>query len=301
MATETSPTLDEVDAQSPTRRRLELFWNRFKRSKLAVVGASILSIFFVLGIFGPIIAPHDPAAMDTANTLASPSLSHPMGTDHYGRDVFSRILTGTRIALIVAVCVPLFAMAIGVPVGLIAGYFGGWIDNTLMRVMDSLFAFPAILLALTLIAVLGTGLQNIIVAVGIVVIPQFARITRGSAISATQEEHVKAAKALGGSDLRIIALHVFPFCLSAIMVQATITAAAAILVEASLSFLGVGIQPPEPSWGAELQVAKGYLDHAWWFGFFPGIAIVFAVLGFNLLGDGLRDVLDPRMDPDREQ
>ena len=287
------------DTESVMRRRLRLFWRRFRASKLAVVGAAILSTFVLVGVFGPYLAPHDPAAMNPTHALAEPSLTHPFGTDHYGRDIFSRVLAGARIALIVAVGVPAISLTIGVPVGLVSGYFGGHVDNVLMRLMDSLFAFPAVLLGLTLIAVFGTGLTNIIIAIGIVFIPQFARITRGSAVSASKEEHVKAARALGGSNVRIIALHIFPFCISAIMVQATITAAAAILVEASLSFLGVGMQPPDPSWGSMLQVAKGYLGHAWWFGFFPGVAIIFAVMGFNLLGDGLRDVLDPRMDPDR--
>lgn len=299
MTTEQPPVPEEVQ-RSPVRRRVILFARRFAKSKLAVVGTVILSVFVFVGIFGPMLAPHDPAQIDTANSLAGPTMEHPMGTDHYGRDVFSRVLEGARIALIVAAAVPVLAMSVGVPIGLISGYFGGWIDNTLMRFMDSLFAFPSILLALTFVAVFGTGLFNVTVAMAIVFVPVFARITRGSAISAAQEEHVKAAQALGGSHFRVISLHVFPYCISAIMVQATITAAAAILIEASLSFLGVGIQPPDPSWGAELQVAKGYMNDAWWFGVFPGLAIVFAVLGFNLLGDGLRDVLDPRMDPDRE-
>lgn len=295
------PTLPDGVAGSARRRRLAMFFRRFKKSRLAVVGSFLLTAFVFVGVFGPLLAPHDPAAIDTTNRFVGPTLEHPMGTDHLGRDVFSRVIEGARIALIVSVAVPFMSMAVGVPVGLASGYFGGWIDNSLMRVMDSLFAFPSILLALTFVAVFGTGLLNITIAMAIVFVPVFARITRGSAISATQEEHVKAAQALGGSNGRIIAFHVFPYCFSAIMVQATITAAAAILIEASLSYLGVGIQPPDPSWGAELQEAQGEIDTAWWFGLFPGLAIVFTVLGFNLLGDGLRDVLDPRMDPDRDQ
>ncbi len=300
MATD-QPELPSDLTSSARKRRIVLFLRRFMKSRLAVGGSIALSIFVFVGVFGPLLAPHDPAQIDTANRLVSPSLTHPMGTDHLGRDVFSRVIAGTRIALIVSVAVPMLSMAVGVPVGLISGYFGGWIDNTLMRVMDSLFAFPSILLALTFVAVFGTGLLNVTIAMAIVFVPVFARITRGSAISASQEEHVKAAKALGASHPRIITLHVFPYCFSAVMVQATITAAVAILIEASLSFLGVGIQPPDPSWGAELQEAKGSMGEAWWFATFPGLAIVFTVLGFNLLGDGLRDVLDPRMDPDREQ
>ena len=302
MATDTVST-DERDEREGSRdaklKRVRRFAARFRKSKLAMIGAGVLSTFVFLGLFGPHLTPHDPAVMNTGNALASPSLQHPFGTDNFGRDILSRVLAGTRIALTVAVFVPIVSMSIGVPVGLVSGYFGGWIDNGLMRVMDSLFAFPAILLGLTLVAVFGQGLRNIIFAIGIVFIPQFARITRGSAASAAKEEHVKAARSMGASHTRILLYHILPFCVSAIMVQASITAAIAILVEASLSFLGVGIPAPAPSWGAMLQVAKGYVESAWWFGFFPGLAIIFAVLGFNLLGDGLRDVLDPRMGPNR--
>ncbi len=299
MATDTASTRSNERGESTRMRRLRLFAVRFRKSRLAMAGAGVLSTFVFIGLFGPYLAPHDPATMNTANALAGPSLEHPFGTDNYGRDVFSRVLAGARIALTVAVFVPIVSMSIGVPVGLVSGYFGGWIDNVLMRVMDSLFAFPAILLGLTLVAVFGQGLRNIIIAIGIVFIPQFARITRGSAASAAKEEHVKAARSTGASHLRILGVHILPFCLSAIMVQASITAAVAILIEASLSFLGVGIPAPEPSWGTMLETAKGYVESAWWFGFFPGVAIIFAVLGFNLLGDGLRDVLDPRMGPNR--
>jgi len=301
MATDTADTADHGgESDWDVRfRRVRLFSARFRKSRLAMAGAGVFSTFVLLGIFGPYIAPHDPTVMNTGNALASPSATHPFGTDNFGRDILSRVLAGTRIALTVAVFVPIVSMAIGVPVGLVSGYFGGWTDNVLMRIMDSFFAFPAILLGLTLVAVFGQGLRNIVIAIGIVFIPQFARITRGSAASAAKEEHVKAARSSGASHLRILSVHVLPFCISAIMVQASITAAIAILIEASLSFLGVGIPAPNPSWGTMLQVAKGYLESAWWFGFFPGVAIVFAVLGFNLLGDGLRDVLDPRMGPNR--
>ncbi len=302
MATDTV-TSDERDERRRSRdtklRRVRRFAARFRKSRLAMLGAGVLSTFVFLGIFGPYLTPHDPAVMNTGNALASPSIQHPFGTDNFGRDILSRVLAGARIALTVALFVPVVSMLIGVPVGLVSGYFGGWIDNSLMRVMDSLFAFPAILLGLTLVAVFGQGLRNIIIAIGIVFIPQFARITRGSAASAAKEEHVKAARSMGASHTRILLYHILPFCVSAIMVQASITAAIAILVEASLSFLGVGIPAPAPSWGAMLQVAKGYVESAWWFGLFPGLAIIFAVLGFNLLGDGLRDVLDPRMGPNR--
>lgn len=303
MSTETSHSTSrssdftELDTGSPWRRRVRRLAGRFRHNRLAVVGVTVTGTFLVVALLAPVLAPYDPTTMDVPNRLTGPSLAHPFGTDQYGRDVFSRALVGSRVAMKVAFAVPLVAASIGVPIGLLAGYFGGWVDNALMRVMDAIFAFPAILLGLTIVAVFGQGLTNIIAALGVVFIPQFARVTRSSALSAAREDHVKAAKSLGASHLRVLGRHVFPFCLSAILVQATVTAALAIIVAASLSFLGVGIQPPAPSWGMMLRTGKGFLDSAWWFSFFPGLFIILSVLGFNLLGDGLRDVLDPRTGP----
>lgn len=286
--------------ERPTVRRAHRFARRFRRNRLAMVGLVILAVFLVVAIFPGQIAPQSYDRTDVPNRLQGPSLDNPMGTDRYGRDIFSRVVFGARVAFEVAVLTPLVAMAVGVPIGLFAGYYRGRLDDVLMRVMDSIFAFPTILLGLTLVAVFGQSLSNIVLALGIVFIPQFARITRGSALSVARENHVKVARSLGASDVRILALHVFPFCLSAILVQATITAALAIVLESSLSFLGVGVPPPRPSWGGMLRVGKGFVDSGeWWYSVFPGLAIVFSVLGFNLLGDGLRSVLDPRTDPDR--
>lgn len=299
MATDTDPSEDSA-TRRPTVRRIRRFVAQFRRNRLAVVGLFVLTVFVLVAAFAPYLAPSDPSTTDVPNRLAEPSADNPMGTDQYGRDVLSRVILGTRIAFQVAIATPAVAMAIGVPIGLVAGYAGGRIDDALMRVMDSIFAFPTILLGLTLVAVFGQSVTNIVVALGIVFIPQFARITRGSAMSAASEEHVKVAKSLGASHLRILGLHVLPFCLSAILVQATIVAALAIILESSLSFLGVGVPPPKPSWGAMLRVGKGYINTGeWWYSVFPGLAIVFSVLGFNLLGDGLRSVLDPRTDPER--
>jgi peptide/nickel transport system permease protein len=265
-----------------------------------MLGGIVLLLFLLVAIFAPQIAPYDYAAINVPENLQPPSADHPFGTDRYGRDLFSRVVYGTRIAFQVAVATPLLSMLIGVPIGLLAGYFGGRTDDVLMRLMDAIFAFPSILLGLTLIAVFGQSLTNIVVALGIVFIPQFARITRGSALSVSQEAHVKAAKSMGASHIRILGLHVLPFCMSAILVQASIVAALSIILESSLSFLGVGVPPPRPSWGALLRVGKGFLSSGqWWYSVFPGLAIVFSVLGFNLLGDGLRDVLDPRTGPNR--
>ncbi len=286
--------------QSPLARRARAFVRRFRRNRLAMGGLVVTGGFVLLALLAPILAPYDPAAVDVPARLQGPSHAHPFGTDRYGRDLFSRVLYGARIALQVAVATPLVAGAVGVPIGLVAGYVGGRVDDALMRLMDSIFAFPAILLGLTLVAVFGQSLTNIVAALGIVYIPQFARVTRGSAVSVVEEEHVRVARSLGASHARIVLVHVLPFCLSAILVQATVTAALAIVLESSLSFLGVGVPSPTPSWGSILRVGKGYVDSGeWWYSVFPGVAIVAAVLGFNLLGDGLRDVLDPRTDPNR--
>jgi ABC-type dipeptide/oligopeptide/nickel transport system permease subunit len=287
-------------SERPVVRRARRFAGRFRRNRLATVGLLILAAFLVTALFPGQIAPQPYDRTDVPNRLAGPSVENPMGTDRYGRDIFSRVVFGARIAFQVAVLTPLVAMSVGVPIGLLAGYYGGRLDDVLMRVMDSIFAFPTILLGLTLVAVFGQSLTNIVLALGVVFIPQFARITRGSALSVAKENHVKVARSLGASDARILALHVFPFCLSAILVQATITAALAIILESSLSFLGVGVPPPRPSWGGMLRVGKGFVGSGeWWYSVFPGLAIVLSVLGFNLLGDGLRSVLDPRTDPDR--
>jgi len=300
-----SRTVDDPDDGSPTpdsplRRRGRSFAARFRRNNLAMGGLVVTAGFLLIALLAPVLAPYDPTAVDVPARLQGPSLAHPFGTDRYGRDLFSRVLYGARIALQVAVATPLVAGAVGVPIGLVAGYVGGRVDDALMRLMDSIFAFPAILLGLTLVAVFGQSLTNIVAALGIVYIPQFARVTRGSAVSVVEEEHVRVARSLGASHGRILLVHVLPFCLSAILVQATVTAALAIVLESSLSFLGVGVPSPRPSWGSILRVGKGYVDSGeWWYSVFPGVAIVIAVLGFNLLGDGLRDVLDPRTDPNR--
>ncbi|MFW5935161.1 MAG: ABC transporter permease, partial [Halolamina sp.] len=269
-------------------------------NRLAMGGLVVTGGFVLIALLAPILAPYDPAAVDVPARLQGPSPAHPFGTDRYGRDLFTRVLYGARIALQVAVATPLVAGTLGVPIGLVAGYVGGRVDDVLMRLMDSIFAFPAILLGLTLVAVFGQSLTNIVAALGIVYIPQFARVTRGSVISVVEEEHVRVARSLGASHVRIVLVHVLPFCVSAILVQATVTAALAIVLESSLSFLGVGVPSPTPSWGSILRAGKGYVDSGeWWYSVFPGVAIVVAVLGFNLLGDGLRDVLDPRTDPNR--
>jgi len=279
---------------SASAERARAIGRGIRRSRLASIGIVVLGLVGLVAALAPLLDPYDPSGMGIGGSLQAPTAAHLFGTDEYGRDVFSRVLFGARVALTVAVAVPLTAMVLGVPIGLAAGYVGGLVDTALMRAMDAVFAFPSILLGLTIVAVFGQGLTNVVVALGIVFVPQFARVTRASAFAATRENHVKAARAVGASDLHVVVHHVLPFCVSAILVQATITAAFAIVLEAALSFLGVGVEPPTPSWGVMLRNGKGFIESAWWYSVFPGLAIVATVLGFNLLGDGLRDVFDPR-------
>ncbi|MFB6147144.1 MAG: ABC transporter permease [Halobacteriaceae archaeon] len=283
-----------ADAGSPLRASAARTRQRLRGNRLATVGLVILSGTLIVAALAPLIAPYQVDAMGVGDRLAGPSLAHPFGTDRYGRDLFSRVVMGTRIAATVALSVPALAAAIGVPVGLFAADRQGLIGAGLMRVMDALFAFPAVLLGLTLVAVFGQSLTNIVVALAIVFVPQFARVTRSAAVEVVEDAHVAAARAMGASRARVLAVHVFPFCLSAVLVQASTTAGLAIILESSLSFLGVGVPPPRPSWGTMLRAGKGFLETAPWYSAFPGLAIVVTVMGFNLLGDGLRDAFDPR-------
>lgn len=274
--------------------RLDRFLTEFKRNKLALVGASIFIAFVFIGIFAPYLAPKDPATIDMANRWMAPTMEHPFGTDQYGRDIFSRVILGTRISLIVAVSSVTFATSIGATIGLVASYYGGKVDEVLMRLMDMLYAFPSILLALTIIATLGPGLDKVIIALGIVYTPTLARVTRGEGLSVRNEEYVLAAKSYGESALGIMRRDMFPNLMAAVMVQATVYFAFAILIEAALSFLGLGAQPPEPSWGIMISHGQDVIQRAPWVSIFPGLAIMSVVMGINFLGDGLRDALDPK-------
>jgi peptide/nickel transport system permease protein len=251
-------------------------------------------VLALVALFGASLAPYDPMAMDFTARFAPPSWAHPFGTDDFGRDVFSRVLYGAAVSFQVAfIAVGISGLA-GVALGLTAGYRGGWVDEVIMRAMDVLFAFPAVLLAITVMAILGRGVENAMIAIAIVYAPIFARVTRGAVISVRDREFVLAARALGQSQLRIMLRHVLPNALGPIIVQTSLSLAFAILAEAALSFFGLGTQPPDPSWGRMLSEGRGFLQQAPWMGIFPGLAIMVSVLGFNTLGDGLRDVLDPR-------
>lgn len=264
------------------------------RHGLVCTGGGIVLLLGFLAIFGAALAPFDPIAMDFTARFAPPSLAHPFGTDDFGRDLFSRVLHGAAVSFRVAFIAVGISGVAGVTLGVLAGYLGGWVDEIIMRAMDVLFAFPAVLLAITVMAILGRGVENAMIAIAIVYAPIFARVTRGAVISVRDREFVTAARALGQNQLRIMFSHVLPNALGPIIVQTSLSLAFAILAEAALSFFGLGTQPPDPSWGRMLAEGRAFLHQAPWMGIFPGLAIMVSVLGFNLLGDGLRDVLDPR-------
>ena len=262
--------------------------------RLAVFGLVVLALLVVAALFGPALAPYDENAVDVANRLQPPSAQHPFGTDELGRDVLSRVLVAARVSLVVGLVSVGIALTAGVALGLVAGFYGRWVDDVVMRAMDVLFAFPAILLAIAILAVLGPGTTNVMIAIGVVYTPIFARITRASVLSVREEVYVRAARSLGVGDLRLLRLHVLPNVLAPIIVQTSLSLAFAILSEAALSFLGLGVQPPDPSWGRMLLEGRGFVQSAWWMGVFPGAAIFVTVLSFNVVGDALRDALDPR-------
>ncbi len=275
--------------------RLKDWWHLIRRSKLAFAGLLIVLGLITLAIIGPSIAPYDPTDINVRNRSQAPSLSHPFGTDDRGRDILSRVLYGARVSLKVGVIAVGISATIGTFLGAISGYFGGWLDEVIMRITDVLFAFPAILLAIAIMAMLGPSASNAMIAIGVVYTPIFARITRASVLAVRGEVFVEAARAIGAGSPRIIARHIMPNVLAPVIVETTLSLAFAILAEAALSFLGLGTPPPAPSWGRMLSEGRDFMRDAPWMGFFPGLAIVLAVIGFNFLGDGLRDALDPRL------
>ncbi len=283
-----------VRAASRTRVRRGLL-RRAAADPTTVIGILVVLLVVVVAVFAPLLSPFEMNKMDFLAILQGPSADHWFGTDELGRDLLSRLMYGARASLWVGVGSALLACLLGTTIGLIAGLRGGRLDMVLMRVMDVFFAFPAILLALTLVIVLGTDLRNIIIALGVIYMPQFARVTRSATLAVKEEQFVEAAAALGNSGTRVAIMHVLPNILSPVVVQITVTVAYAMLAEAGLSFVGLGIQPPEPSWGAMLNTGKTYLEQHPHLTIFPGGCIMLAVFGFNFLGDGLRDLLDPRL------
>ncbi|MCB9004079.1 MAG: ABC transporter permease [Ardenticatenaceae bacterium] len=282
-------------AAPPTK---SLFWETLRLlryNRLAMIGGVIIVLLIVVAVFGSSLSPYDPIEMDFEARLATPSWQHPFGTDDFGRDVLSRVLDGAAVSLQVGIIAVSISMVVGTLLGAVSGYYGGWLDEIIMRAMDILFAFPAILLAIAILAALGPGIRNAMIAIGIVYTPIFARITRGSVLTVREEVFVKAARSIGSNDRRIIFTHILPNVLAPVIVETTLSLAFAILAEAALSFLGLGTQPPDPSWGRMLSESRGFIQDAPWLGIFPGLAIMLTVMGFNFLGDGLRDALDPKM------
>jgi peptide/nickel transport system permease protein len=264
------------------------------RNRLVLFGTSLILLIALLAACADLVAPYDPTEMKVVDALKRPSAPHPFGTDRFGRDVLSRTIYGSRIALGVALSSIALAFVAGTALGLVGGYVGGWPDLLIGRVMDVLFSFPTLILAIAIAAMLGPGLNNAALAIAVVYVPLFSRVARGPVIAEREKDHVAAAQGLGAGWPRIVFRHILPNVLAPLIVQASVSLAFAILIEASLSYLGLSAQPPTPSWGNMLNEGRTYLETAPWISVFPGLAIMTAVLAFNLLGDGLRDVLDPR-------
>jgi peptide/nickel transport system permease protein len=278
--------------QSQLRRNLTRF---LIGNRLNLVGLIIVVLFFVLALFGQVLAPHDPYAQDiTGSKLLAPSLTHPLGTDELGRDVLSRVMTGTRISLQVAAVVLSFAVIFGTLVGSVAGYFGGIVDELLMRFTDMFLAFPALILAIAIAASLGRELHWTMVALATVFWPWYARLVRGQILTIRERDYVTAAESIGLPGPRLLLKHILPNAVSVVIIQLTLDVGYAILATSSLSFIGLGAQPPSPEWGTMMSTARNYFREAWWYTTFPGLALTLTVFAFNVLGDGLQDALDPR-------
>jgi peptide/nickel transport system permease protein len=281
------------DAATPAPSGTRRFWRRLRGERKALVGLVIVAILGVLAVFGPVLAPYEPEA-DDFELFAEPSMEHPLGTDSYGRDILSRMMAGTQVSFTVGMSVALLSMVVGVTLGLVAGYFGGWLDSLIMRFMDLLWAFPEIILAVGMVAVFGAGIRNIIIAIAVAYLDDFARVVRAEVLRLREEDYSLAARAIGASHRRIIWRHILPNTMAPIIVQATFAVGLGILAESGLTFLGLGVSPSTPTWGLTLNEGRDFIRQAWWISVFPGLAIMITVLGLNLLGDGLRDTLDVR-------
>ncbi len=282
---------DEEEILKPSK----LMWRSFKRDKAAVLGSVLVLFILFISVFTPLLAPRDPLEMIPENRFSPPSKGYLLGSDRFGRDQLSRVMYGARVSMLISSGSVTMAIAIGLIIGLISGYYGGKLDQIIMRCLDIVFAFPVILLALVVIAIAGPSLLNLLFTIGFIYSARIARVTRGSVLSIKQKDYVEAAKSMGARDATIIFYYILPNSLAPIIVQATFFLALAIQVEASLSFLGLGTQPPTPSLGLMLNESRRFMEVAPWLAVFPGLAIVFAVLAFNLVGDGLRNAFDPRL------
>jgi len=297
VATSTPHQRGATTALSPRRQQTWMgeTLTRLFRNRGAAIGLLILLVVLVVVIFAPVFAPYDPIHADTANTLASPSAQHFFGTDTIGRDVLSRVIYGGRLSLLVGVIAIAIACGIGLPLGMLAGFYGSWTDRIIARLMDIMLAFPGILLALAVVAVLGSSVLNVAIAVGISLVPGFVRLVRSSYLSARENVYVEAARVIGVGDGGIMVRHILPNVLASVMVLASVAMGWAIIIGASLSFLGLGAQAPTPEWGADLASGREWIRDAWWMSTFPGLAIMLVIVAINWLGDGLRDALDPRL------
>lgn len=288
------PTLASFEPAREVRPQYELMMRRLLANRLAVVGGLIVGLMLLMAAIGPALMPEDPTAMALDQQFLPPSAEHWLGTDDFGRDILSRIINGARLSLQVGIISVGIGAVIGSLIGLVAGYFGGWVDMVSQRLIDIMLAFPNLLLALAIVAVLGPSLPNVMIAVGIGTVPAYARLMRGQVLSLKQKEYVDSARASGANSSRILLRHILPNALSPLIVLSSLGIAGAILTGAALSFIGMGAQPPSPEWGAMLSSGREYLRHEWWIATFPGIALALSAFGFNLLGDGLRDAFDPR-------
>jgi peptide/nickel transport system permease protein len=286
---------DRLDQLAEQRRseRGSRFWRRLRRERKAFIGILFVVFLAFVSLFGPYLAPYDPDD-DDFGLFESPSLSHPMGTDSFGRDLFSRMIIGTRVSFTIGIAAAITSMMVGVLLGLAAGYYGGWIDSIIMRCIDLLWAFPVIILTVGMVAIFGAGARNVVIAIALAYLDDFARVVRAEVLSIREEEYALAARAIGLTHGRIMFRHVLPNTLAPIIVQATFAVGLGILAESGLTFLGLGVNPSTPTWGLALNESRDFIRQAWWISVFPGLAIVFTVLGLNLFGDGLRDALDVR-------
>jgi peptide/nickel transport system permease protein len=279
-------------------RQRALAIRRLTRNKMALAGGAILVLMIICALAAPVVSPYEPTTMDLNSRMDPPTLAHPLGTDFFGRDVLTRMIYGARVSLFIGLASVSWAALAGIPMGLVSGYFGGAIGGALMRMVDALLSFPPLLLAIAISGSLGGGQGSVILALGLIYVPVFARLVRGNTLSLREADHVMAARSYGASDALILFKHILPNLIGIIVVQATVGFSSAVISEATLSFLGLGVPPPLPSWGRDMNDGRAYARDAWWLIIVPAATIVINVLGINFLGDGLRDALDPRTNPD---
>ena len=283
----------ELEGQRENRRSIRYFARRFRRDKRAMVGLVIVVLFILCALLGRLAAPYDPDAQKY-ELLAAPTINHPLGTDNLGRDVLSRIIVGARISMVVGLSTVALAATVGIVLGVAAGYYGGWFDMFVMRIIDILWAFPNFILAVMLVAIFGLGLANVIVAIALAYVDDFARVIRGMVLMLKEEDFVTAGRAMGSSNSRLMFRHIFPNAMPPVIVQASVFIAAAILAEAGLTFLGLGVSPLTPTWASILNDARPFFTRAWWLATFPGLVIMLIVLAVNFVGDAIRDINDVR-------